>query len=341
MRTLVLAGMLALSASLLGGQGFGWFINHKTITLERKLPAAVQLPGPTFTVKTSAQNPQFKDAANKLQAAIETELIRFNHEMTLDAEKPDTVILVSVMNFSIPPPRAAADPYAASLAAANKNKPGQQAPAAYTITGTLSVTYQARTRGGRSIDAEPVTVKFTEEVNTVTRSKEVLNKMRHPLKSKSAEDDPQTVGDLEEILVNRAADRIAARLVTTNEKIEAMLARGPFNEADRYAEAGQWSEFIDKLENMPPLAKPEDDAYRLYNLGLGNEALGYKAQTPAAARKYFETAVIDYRKAGEANPREKHFIEPVNRIEVALEHYKKLAATSSVAAKAPAKKGGG
>jgi hypothetical protein len=341
MRTLRLAGLLALSAMLLGAQGFGWFINHKTITLERKLPAAVQLPGNSFTVKTSAQNPQFKDAANKLQAALETELIRFNSQLTLDTEKPDTVITVSVMNFSIPPPRATADPYAAPLAGNNQNKPAQQQPTAYTISGTLSVTYQARTRAGRSIDAEPVTVKFSEEVNTVTRSKEMLSKMRHPLKSKSAEDDPQTVGDLEEILVNRTADRIAARLVTTNEHVEAMLARGPFNDADRYAEAGQWSEFVDRLENMPPLPKPEEDAYRLYNLGLGNEALGYKAENPATARKYFETAVIDYRKAGEANPHEKHFIEPVNRIEVALEHYKKLAATTTVTAKAPAKKGGG
>jgi len=337
---MLLASSLALGATSLVAQGFGWFINHKTVNLERKLPAAVQLPGASFTVKVSAQNPQFKDAAGKLEAAIETELLRFNNQLTLDADKPDTVISVSVMNFSIPPHRASADPYAAPLAAANKNKPAQQPAAAYTITGTLSVTYQARTRAGRSIDAEPVTVKFSEDVNTVTRSKEMLSKVRHPLKSKSADDDPHTVGDLEQILVNRAADRIAARLVTTNERVEAMLARGPFNEIDRYAEAGQWSEFVDKLENMPPLAKPEDDAYRFYNLGLGNEALGYKAQTPSAARKYFETAVIDYRKAGEANPHEKYFIEPVNRIEVALEHYKKLA-TGAAAAKAPAKKGGG
>ena len=77
---------------------------------------------------------------------------------------------------------------------------------------------------------------------------------------------------------------------------------------------------------MTPLANAEDDAYRLYNIGVGNEALGYKAETPASAKSYFEKAVIDYRKAGEANPHERYFIEPVNRIEIALEHYKKLAA---------------
>ena len=77
-----------------------------------------------------------------------------------------------------------------------------------------------------------------------------------------------------------------------------------------------------------------------YNIGVGDEALGYKADSPASARRYFEQAVMQYRKAGEANPQEKYFIEPVNRIEIALEHYKQLAAPPGApAAKAPPKKG--
>jgi len=91
---------------------------------------------------------------------------------------------------------------------------------------------------------------------------------------------------------------------------------------------------------MPPLPHLDDDAYRLYNIGVGNEALGYKADTPASARRYFEQAVMQYRKAGEANPAEKFFIEPVNRIEIALEHYKQLSQPPDpAAAKAPPQKG--
>jgi hypothetical protein len=49
---------------------------------------------------------------------------------------------------------------------------------------------------------------------------------------------------------------------------------------------------------------------------------------------------MQYRKAGEANPQEKYFIEPVNRIEIALEHYKQLSLPAEPpAAKAPPKKG--
>ena len=73
---------------------------------------------------------------------------------------------------------------------------------------------------------------------------------------------------------------------------------------------------------------------------MGDEALGYKAESPASARRYFEQAVMQYRKAGEANPQERYFIEPVNRIEIALEHYKQLTPPAEpAAAKAPPKKG--
>jgi len=243
------------------------------------------------------------------------------------------------MNFSVLPPAATADPLAASLAGGNKkNGQAQPPPTGWIVTGTLAVTYSARTRAGRSLDAEPVTVRYKEEINAASRTKELLRKIPLPGRSKNQpEDDPRTLADVEQILVDRTVERIAARLVNTNERVEALLARGALDEANRYAEAGQWTEYVEKLETMPPLPGQQDDAYRLYNIGLGNEALGYQAESPVAARRYFEQAVIDYRKAGEANPHEKYFLEPINRIEIALEHYKKLAVPADTEKKAPAK----
>jgi len=333
MPRLVLTGLLALVPALTFGQGFGQGIAKlkKSITLERKLPAAVQLPGDTFAVKVTAANPQYRDVAEKLRQMVETELLRFNTQLSPTDEAPGAVIAVAIGNYNVPPPAATSDPYSTPLSLGNKKNSGTQQPSAYTISGTLAVTYQARTRAGKSLDAEPITVKFTEEVNTVSRTKEFLGKIPHPGKSKQDEESVHTVGDVEQILVSRVADRIAARLVNTDEHVETLLARGALEDYNRYAEAGQWTDFVEKLETMPPLARAEDDAYRLYNIGVGNEALGYKATTPEAARRDFEKAVIDYRKASEANPHEKYFLEPINRIEIALEHYKKLAAAAPVA----------
>jgi hypothetical protein len=339
MPRLVFTGSLALALvpALTFGQGFGQGIAKlkKSITLQRKLPAAVQLPGSAFVVKATSSNPQYRDVCEKLRQMVETELVRFNTQLSPTDEAPDSVITVTVSNFNVPPPVATSDPYAAPLSLGSKKNSGQQQPSAYTISGTLAVTYQAKTRAGKALDAEPITVKFAEEVNTVSKTKEFLGKIPHPGKSKATEEENvRTVGDVEQILVTRVADRIAARLVNTDERVETLLARGALEEDNRYAEAGQWTDFVEKLETMPPLARAEDDAYRLYNIGVGYEALGYKASTPDAARRDFEKAVIDYRKASEANPHEKYFLDPINRIEIALEHYKKLAA----AAPAPSKK---
>jgi tetratricopeptide (TPR) repeat protein len=332
--TLALIAGCPMAAS---AQGFsGKFGSKTSIVLERRLPAAVKLPGDSFAVKTTAEratdNCQ-KLAADKLQSTVETALVRYNSQLQLNPDKPDTVISIRILNCNA----IANQEYATTLTGKSK---GQQQPSGVKVSGHLVGAYQARTRGGGFIDAETIDVKYEHEFNNVnaavSQTKKIIGKIPHP--GRKHEDDeteePHTMEDVLEILVNRMTARVAARLVNTNERVEVLLARGgAFDAANRYAEAGQWTKSVESLETMTPLAKAEDDAYRLYNIGVGNEALGYKAETPSSAKKYFEQAVIDYRKAGEANPDEKYFIEPVNRIEIALEHYKKLAAPAASAPK--------
>ncbi len=318
-------------------QGFSGKLGGKTsVVLERRLPAAVKLPGASFSVKAAAERATDacqKLAADKLQSTVETALVRYNHDLQLNPDRPDSVISVRVMNCYV----NATPEYTTSLAGKTK---GQQQQTGIKVNGHLVVSYQARTRGGGFIDATPIDLKYDHDFNNVNAAiagtKKLISKIPIGHKHQDADDadEPHTKEDVLEILVNRMTDRIAARLVNTNERVEVNLARGgPFDDANRFATAGQWTKYVEALETMTPLGKADDDSYRLYNIGVGNEALGYKAETPAGAKKYFEQAVIDYRKAGEANSHEKYFIEPVNRIEIALEHYRKLAAP------APAKKG--
>ena len=341
MRRLPLIGLIVLCPALLPGQGFGKL--KKTIVLERKLPAAVKLPGNAFNVKVSAEKPQDpcgKLAADKLQSMIETDLIRFDSQLELNPDRPDTLISLRVLVCN-----AVATPQYNTLLS-GKSK-GQQQPSGMKVNGRLEVTYKASTRAGRFLDAEPIDVKYHHEFDqvssTISETKKILDKIPRPSarrRNDEGEDEPHTMEDVIETLVDRTAQRVAARLVNTSERVEVMLARGALDQNNRNADAGQWTKFVEELETMPPLPHLADDAYRLYNIGVGDEALGYKAESPASARRYFEQAVIEYRKAGEANPQEKYFIEPVNRIEIALEHYKQLSVPAEPpAAKTPSKKG--
>ena len=349
MPKLPIATLIVLCPALLPGQGFGKL--KKSIVLERKLPAAVKLPGNAFNVKVSAEKPLDpceKLAADKLQSMVETDLIRFNSELELNPVKPDTLIVLRVLICN-----AVATPEYNTLLSGNskgQQQPQQQQrqqPSGVKVNGRLQVTYQARTRAGGFLDAEPIDIKYAHEFNqftgAISETKKILDAIPHPggkHKGDEGEDEPRTMEDVVEILVDRTAQRVAARLVNTNERVEILLARGALDSNNRNADAGQWTKFVESLETMPPLPHLDDDAYRLYNIGVGDEALGYKADSPASARHYFEQAVMQYRKAGEANPREKYFLEPVNRIEIALEHYKQLSVPAAPsAAGTPAKKG--
>ena len=98
MRQSLLIGLIVLYPAWLPGQGFGTL--KKTIVLERKLPAAVKLPGNAFDVRVSAEKPQDpceKLAADKLQSMIETDLIRFNSQLELNPDRPGTLIVLKVL----------------------------------------------------------------------------------------------------------------------------------------------------------------------------------------------------------------------------------------------------
>jgi hypothetical protein len=271
---------------------------------------------------------------------IETDLIRFDSQLELNPDRPDTLISLRVLVCN-----AVATPQYNTLLS-GKNK-GQRQPSGMKVNGRLEVTYKASARAGRSLDAGPIDVKYDHEFDqvssTISETKKILDKIPRPgarRRNDEGEDEPHTMEDVIETLVDRTAQRVAARLVNTSERVEVMLARGALDQNNRNADAGQWTKFVEELETMPPLPHLADDAYRLYNIGVGDEALGYKAESPASARRYFEQAVMQYRKAGEANPQEKYFIEPVNRIEIALEHYKQLSVPAEPpAAKTPSKKG--
>jgi tetratricopeptide (TPR) repeat protein len=114
------------------------------------------------------------------------------------------------------------------------------------------------------------------------------------------------------------------RLVNTDEPVEILLAKGKNEDANKLAKDGLWARDLETLETTPASSNQQEEAYRLYNIGVANEALAYQSEDHAAAQKYLEEAAIDYGKAIDAKPNEKYFLQPQNRIETALAYYKKL-----------------
>ncbi len=157
-------------------------------------------------------------------------------------------------------------------------------------------------------------------------------------RQKSEDDTAPTPAELRSRLIIDAVQQIAEHLVNTDETVEVFLARkdGPLDEGDKDAETGLWERALETYETAPPFPKPEEDAYRLYDIGVAYEALAYQAEDQKAAMKYLDQAAINYGKAIDAKPDEKYFLEPQKRIETAIAHYKELDKEQEEAARAKA-----
>jgi hypothetical protein len=322
-----------LQPSALFAQGFG--ANKKTIALTRKLPAVIHLPGTAIDVQCVASQQANAEVAQGLSDVLLVTLQKNDTRLHEDKNAPDVTIKCKVITYETPPPKTFT-----RTQTVYQNKRWVQVPVLYyKITGELSVVYQAVDAHKRTLDAGTITKKYAQDFQAGTNqsaggsgesdtgNSSVLSKIDIFHKKKGEENmGPPNAVELRQKLIEGVVSQLAPRVVNTQETIEVMLARGkPFDEANKLAEKGRWTQYTEALETMNPLPKPEDDAYRLYNIGVANEALAYQAEDRTSTQKFLDQAAINYGKAIDAKPSEKYFIEPQNRIEMAAEHYRKLA----------------
>lgn len=342
--------LVLIAGTRVDGQDFG--AAKEKVTLVRKLPALEHLPGSTIKVRASAHD-DLSDLAHDLQALLETELLKDDPHLRADETSPSAVITCQITGFSHPQPTVTTRPGLALSKSVAKNQ-------SYTrVTGTLSVSFQARGGGGQMLGSDNVTAKYDEEFDSAgnTASQGVKGTVTSTWKrvtggASSESLNAPTDAELRSKLLMDAVQQIAEHLVNTKETVEVYLAKksGPLDQGDKLAATGLWERALEAFETAQPLPKPEDDAYRLYNIGVAYEALAYAAEDEKSAMKFLDEAAINYGKAIDAKPSEKYFLEPQKRIETAIEHYKKLeeekapkrevAAVSSKAAPAAGSGGG-
>lgn len=330
-----------LVVSVTYAQGFGKVKKH--VTLHRKLPRVVHLTGTGIKVKVTSSDSRHPTVAQHLREVLEAELMKNDQRLTVNGAKPDVLISCALTNVTMADPQTVTKTVVSDRGSRNlRDMTTQQR--VDRVSGSLNITYRAtEVRSGRVLDSDNVVAKYLEEFDQggEKASKSWHDMIKKPLKmipgkQSADESTPPSQSELEEILVQRAASQIAARLVNTDEAVSVNLARGKLDSANKLAESGLWNRMLETLETTTPFPKREDDAYRLYNIAVAYEALAYNAEDLKTARKFFEQAAINYGKAIDARPDEKYFVKPQNRIQTAIAHYKKLEQQPSALAQAPA-----
>jgi hypothetical protein len=321
LRLATAAVICTLFANAAWAQGFG--SSKKKITLHRKLPPAAHLNGSAIEVLVTGHNIQ-TDVATDLKNMLEAELLKDDHRLRSDDKHPDSIVTCNITEYS--PPQAQTSTHSTYI-------PGSKKPSQETVTrysGLLKLSYTAKdAHSGRTLDSANITAKYDDEFNQYGSTNKSItenlssgwNKLKH---GKLTADKPPTAGELQDVLFSDAVSQIAARLVNTDEPVEVLLARGKLDDANKLADSGLWTRNLETLETMTPFPNKEDDAYRLYNIGVAYEALAYGSEDSKAAQKYLNEAAINYGKAIDDKPGEKYFMEPQKRIDTAIAHYKTL-----------------
>ncbi len=335
--SLLMCGMAAQGRA----QSFGLPLMKSKVVLQRKLPALVQLPGTTVTIVVTGHS-NATDLTQDFRSMLGSQLVKEDPRLSVEDHGGDSTITCQITAFEHPPATMGTRPGVQTGKTAAK-------PVQYTrVTGVMRVSFQARTRAGKTVGSDNVLAKYDEEFDTSGNALSggvagaVKNTWHKVAGGGKAEDmNPPTDAELRTKLLNNAIEQIVVELVNTREIVEVQLAKGKggMDEGVKDAEAGLWSRALEKWETMTPLPRPVDDAYRLYDVGVANEALAYGAEDVKQAMKFLDEAAIDYGKAIDSNPGEKYFLGPQKRIETALAHYEKLLKQSAVPAPAAPAKG--
>lgn len=293
------------------------------VTLHRKLPALIHLTGSSIKIEIPGQDVN-GDVSYDLQALLETELLKDDPDLHVDNANPDITVICSITGYYHPEPTVTTRP-AVTIT-------GLQEEDFTRVTGSLAISFQVKNATGQQLIADNVEAKYDQEFDAMgnSTSKGMKGSMAGTFKrlkgGSSEEMNAPSDSELRSKLLLDAVQQIAEHVVNTDEAVDVYLARqkGALEEGDKLAETGLWERALETFETAAQLPKPDDDAYRLYDIGVAYEALAYQAGDEKMAMKYLDQAAINYGKAIDAKPTEKYFLAPQKRIETAIAHYKEL-----------------
>jgi hypothetical protein len=321
--------VLLAAVPALAGEGFGMM--KKTANLTRIHPPQVYLPGSRVAIHATAQG-NHGAAAARLQSQLESQIIGGNPRLKLDTTRPETVINVVVLQSDYSEKWEDRQGYkTVQTGTDSKGRPkygSVEATLRFKVVNyNFNTTFKVHdTRNDRSLAADAISFPYRKDFQDGNGAPDA--------------------GSLETMAINSVVNDLTHRLAPTKEVVGVLLPRGSLETAAAFAEAGLWSKYQDALDKMPPFAKPLDEAYRQYALGVAYEAQGYSAEDYNDTLKYLEQASTHYNNAVDTNPKEGYFTKayqsilfssksaeaPIARVQAAQAQYQVLKQNNEQAA---------
>ena len=321
-RRVILAVLITLCPAPIVGQGFGGMSGKFEVTFIRKRPPTVYLMGTDIVVRGTSQVAGGEALVPRITSALETDLLNHDPRLKRNAEAPQTTITCTITRLDNKEETVSrvkseskkvgehneVDPKTGKTKTVDDYKFVDVTHTYKVVSGAMNVSYQVlNQRTQEVLDASNINGTFSQEYENGAGA-------------------PDQSG-VHASLITSVKAQIVPRLVPTTESVRVFLAkdRGKLDPGDDLARAGLWTKALEAWSVMKPYDKPQDDAYRIYNIGVANEAIAYQTQELEQAQSFLEHASVNYGKALEMNLKEEYFREPQSRINSGITAYKKIA----------------
>jgi hypothetical protein len=284
--------VLLLAPGLASAQGFGF--SKKTVKLSRSLPPVIDLSGSRVGVIVSGIPGRPQMVAPLLRAKI-VPLVFSNGTVTEAQANADRVIEVTITDFT--------------------SSTRYDADRSQVVTATIRAAYRTVNNQTRqSLDAKNLAFDYERRFPPPPAAPPPpkdpksfsgkMNKIFGPPQPAPvpSENVPPNAEQLQTLMVEALAVQVAQRVVLTKEIIEVPLPKGKLEKTSELGVAGRWGAMLEELEQTAPLQPAQDDAYRIYGIGVANEALAYLEDDSAKQRDLVANAAQNYKEAIKLKP---------------------------------------
>ena len=145
------------------GQSFGLPLLKSRVTLQRKLPAFIRLPGDKVKLVVIA-HANTGDLTEDFKSMLSSELLQNNPSLQIEEGHPDAILTCTITEFAHPKPVVSTRPGVPT------KKGGTTTESVTRVTGLMRISFLARTHLGKTIGADNVVAKFDEEYENAGNS---------------------------------------------------------------------------------------------------------------------------------------------------------------------------
>lgn len=276
------------------------------IMLFPAVPPALLLPGGTFLVDVKNQSTGPSRLLSRLDEAITTQMSENDSRLNIAEAKPEMQVVATLTEWTLS--RRRGTRYVSETRQVGTkqvvDKDGKTKTEPIYEYGRNKPTVIDEGAAAVRVEVRRGTQVLADETTRVTYREDRL-----------AEEGPPSTSEVEDTMLDRAAQRAAGLVTPAREPVRVLLARS--DEVDKLndlARSRKWNEWRIALQETRPHRDPKRDAYRLHNLGVAQEAMAYEATNDGDTQELLTTAASLVQQAIAARKDEKYFTESFTRI---------------------------